>query len=396
MFAYRGFLLDSARHMQSVAEIEKLADALAALGFNRLHWHLTDDQGWRFGSERFPALNTAAAVRPYSDFGKTREDAPYGRVYTKAEMREIVAYCAERGIEVVPEFDMPGHTSALLAAYPALSCAGEAVKIKTHQGIFQDVLCLAKEETFETVTGILDEICEVFPGEFIHIGGDETPAAHWKACPACRRRMRELGVKSYAAYQNCFMNRVTEHLAQKGRRSIVWNDAVKGGNLDKRAVIQYWKEGDRASVRFINEGGSAILSPFSYCYLDYDYAITPLNRVLQFRPTLRGLTKAGEGRILGVEATLWTEYIRDDRTLERLAFPRAVAVAKIARGEPAPPYGDFLREVKKFRAWHPEVAFGDEWGWKHSRFEMPRGWIGFLKEHCSKDYLREQVFGKNG
>ncbi|MBQ4603227.1 MAG: family 20 glycosylhydrolase, partial [Clostridia bacterium] len=157
MFAYRGFMLDSVRHMQSIEEIKKLIDALSLLGFNKFHWHLTDDQGWRFESERFPVLNSVAAVRPYSDFGKTRDNNPYGRVYTKAEMREIVAYCTERGIDVIPEIDMPGHTRALLSAFPSLSCTGEAVKIKTHQGIFKDVLCLAKEETFEVITAIIDE-----------------------------------------------------------------------------------------------------------------------------------------------------------------------------------------------------------------------------------------------
>ena len=146
MYPYRGFSLDSVRHMQSIDEIKKLIDAAALLKFNKFHWHLTDDQGWRFQSERYPELNTIAAVRPYSDFGRIYENEPYGRVYTKNEMRDIVSYCAEKGIDVIPEFDMPGHMSALLHAHPHLSCTGEDVKIKTHQGIFRDVLCLAKEE----------------------------------------------------------------------------------------------------------------------------------------------------------------------------------------------------------------------------------------------------------
>ena len=193
MYKHRGFMLDSARHMQSIDEIKKIIDALSLLDFNKFHWHLTDDQGWRFESETFPELNKIAAVRPYSDFGKTRIDEPYGRVYTKSEMKEIVEYCAEKGIEVIPEFDMPGHTSALLSAIPSLSCTGEEVKIKTHQGIFKDVLCLAKEETFNTVTRIIDEFLEVFPGEYFHIGGDETPSAHWKECPECQKLMKDLG-----------------------------------------------------------------------------------------------------------------------------------------------------------------------------------------------------------
>ena len=392
MFAYRGFLLDSVRHMQSVAEIEKLIDALAPLGFNKFHWHLTDDQGWRFESEAFPALNTAAAVRPYSDFGRTRDNRPYGRVYTKAEMREVVAFCADRGVDVVPELEMPGHTSALLAAFPSLSCAGTPVRVKTHQGIFPDVLCLAKKETFTVVTRILDEILDVFPGEYVHIGGDETPAAHWKTCPACREAMRASGVKDFAAYQNCFMNRVIGYLESKNRRGIVWNDAVKGGNLDKRAVVQYWKENDAASVRFLNEGGRAILSPFSYCYLDYDYAVTPLNRVYALRTDLPGLTAAGKRNIIGVEAALWTEYIEDCDTLERMLFPRVLAVAQAARGEPRKPYADFLRDAVRLRDALRNVAFGDEKRWTQPRAAMPLGWLKFAKDHYTVAYIKEQLF----
>ena len=390
MFAYRSFLLDSARHMQSVEEIKKLIDALALLGFNKFHWHLTDDQGWRFECACYPALN-GAAVRPFSDFGKTCREGPYGRVYTKEEMREIVAYCAERNIDVVPEFDMPGHTGALLSVFPELSCGGAPVKIKTHQGIFKDVLCPAKEKTFEVVTRILDEFLEVFPGEYIHVGGDETPPDHWKACPDCRKKMKECGVRSFAEYQNLFMNRIVEYLAQKNRRCIVWNDTAKGKNLDKRAIIQYWKEHHRASVRFINAGGSAILSPFSYCYLDYDYSITPLNRVYALKPTLPGLTAEGRKRILGVEGTLWTEYVEDDETLERLVFPRLIAVAKAACGENGRPYPEFLEEVRSLAQKMPAFAFADEKEWTQPRAAVLPGWVRFLKSHFTKKSFQDLV-----
>ena len=388
MFAYRGFLLDSARHMQSVEEIKRLIDALAVLKYNYFHWHLTDDQGWRFESEVFPALN-AAAVRPYSDFGKTREDAPYGRVYTRAELREVVEYCEEKGMTVVPEFDMPGHTSALLSVFPELSCGGEKVKIKTHQGVFKDVLCPAKEKTFETVTRLLDEFTEVFPGEYVHVGGDETPPAHWKTCPDCRRYMREHGIKSFDAYHTDFMNRIVDYLARKGRTAIVWNDAAKSGALDKRAVLQYWKERDKASVAFLNAGGRAILSPFSYYYLDYDFQITPLNRVYAAKPTLPGLTAEGRKNILGVEATLWTEFITEDRALEEHAFPRAIAVAQTGLGERRATYEALLRDVKELRKELDFVAFADEAQWTQPRRAMPRGWIRFAREHVSKAYLKE-------
>ena len=392
MFEHRGFMLDSVRHMQSVDEIKKLIDAIALLGFNKFHWHLTDDQGWRFECDSFPELNAVAAVRPYSDFGKTRINEPYGRVYSKDEMREVVAYCAEKGLDVIPEFDVPGHTSALLSAMPELSCEGRKVKIKTHQGIFKDVLCLANKKTFDVVTKIIDEFLDIFPGEYFHIGGDETPSRHWKHCPHCQKRMKELGVKSYAEYQNCFMNRLIDYLESKGRHCIVWNEAARGANLDKRATIQYWKEKEKPSIDFINSGGKAILSPFSYCYLDYDYLITPLNRVYSLKPDLHGLTDEGKKNIIGVEAPIWTEYISDGNRLEELLFPRIIAVSKVALGENDKPYTQFLCDVNEIRNRLSDYNFYKEKKWTKSRASMPLGWLKFAKDRYTFEFIKEQLF----
>ena len=391
MLPYRGFMLDSVRHMQTVDEIKKLIDAIALLKFNKFHWHLTDDQGWRFESEKYPLLNTVSAVRPYSDFGRSYVNEPYGKVYTKEEMRDIVAYCSERGIDVIPEFDMPGHTSALLSAYPELSCGGKEVKIKTHQGIFKDVLCLAKEETFNMVTDILDEFLEVFPYEYIHIGGDEAPSDHWKACPHCQKLMRDSGVKAYSEYQNLFMNKVIDYLESKGRHAIVWNEAAKGENLHKRALVQYWKEDSKPTVKFLNEGGRAILSPFSYCYFDYDYSITPLNRVYSLEATLPGLTGKGKKNIIGIEAPIWTEYIDNNNRLEELLFPRIIAVSQIALGKAGLPYSLFLSYVKATREELNGIAFAPEKEWTKTRLSMPAGWLRFAKEHYTLDFIKEQL-----
>ncbi len=388
MFPHRGFSLDSVRHMQTIDEIKKLIDSLAVLNFNKFHWHLTDDQGWRFHSNRYPLLNTISAVRPYSDFGKNCVDEPYGRVYTKDEMTEIVRYCADKGIEVIPEFDIPGHTSALLSAYPMLSCEGKDVKIKTYQGVFKDVLCLAKSEGFEMVTDIIDEFLEIFPGEYFHIGGDEAPANHWKECPRCQLLMKELGITDYAHYQTHFMNKVIDYLESKGRHAIVWNEATKGKNLDKRAIVQYWKESPKDTVRFLNDGGKAILSPFSYCYFDYDYSITPLNRTYSLKPDLPGLTEEGKRNIIGFEATMWTEYVRDNETLEKLLFPRIIAVSKIAAGESNKPYKEFLQEVREYQKQMNTLSFADENAWTKSRFAMPLGWLKFAKDHYTKDFIK--------
>ena len=391
MFEYRGFMLDSVRHMQSIEEIKKLIDTLPLLKINKFHWHLTDDQGWRFESERFPQLNTVAATRPYSDFGKTYVNEPHGRVYTKDEMREIVAFCTERGIEVVPEFDIPGHTSALLSAIPSLSCTGEEVKIKTHQGIFKDVLCLAKEETYNTVIQIIDEFLEIFPGEYFHIGGDETPSDHWKTCPECQKLMKELGVENYSEYQNCFMNRIIDYLECKGRHGIVWNDSAKGGNLDKRAIIQYWKESPKPTVRFLNEGSKVILSPFSYCYFDYDYNITPLNRTYSLKADFKGLTEDGKKNIMGIEGTVWTEYISDNKHLEEFAFPRLIALSKVALGENDKPYNELVRDVHNIKKQLNNIAFTDEKLWKKPRIAYLYGWLKYVKEKISIKFIKELI-----
>jgi hexosaminidase len=377
--------------MQSIEEIKKLIDTLPLLKINKFHWHLTDDQGWRFESERFPQLNTVAATRPYSDFGKTYVNEPHGRVYTKNEMKEIVAYCADRGIDVVPEFDIPGHTSALLSAIPSLSCTGEEVQIKTHQGIFKDVLCLAKEETYNTVIAIIDEFLEIFPGKYFHIGGDETPSKHWESCPDCQKYMKELGVENYTEYQNCFMNRIVDYLESKGRHGIVWNDSAKAGNLDKRAVIQYWKESPKPTARFLNEGGKVILSPFSYCYFDYDYDITPLNRTYSLKADLPGLTENGKKNIIGIEATVWTEYITDNKQLEKLVFPRLIALSRVALKKNDKPYNELVKEVRNIRKQLKNIEFCDEKEWTKPRISMVYGWLKYVKEYITIDFIKELI-----
>ena len=388
MFPYRGFMLDSGRHMQALDDIKRLIDAAANLDFNIFHWHLTEDQGWRFESSSYPLLNTKASVRPYSDFGKAFDDKPYGGIYTKDEMRDIVAYCKERGITVVPEFDMPGHVSALLSVFPELSCRGEAVAVKTHQGIFSDVLCLATEQVYEVIFTLLDEFLDIFPSEYIHIGGDEAPSARWEKCPACRHKMQVLGITDYAEYQNVFMNRIIDRLESKGRHAIVWNDAAKGKNLDKRAILQYWKENDKPSIDFINSGGKAILAPFSYYYFDYPYEITSLRRAYSFNPHLKGLTDEGYQNILGLEAPLWTEYIDDSEAAQRLLFPRLLAVAATAHGENSLPYSKFVTSVKERRGEFADIAFEDERHWGYSHARTPLGWMKFSREHYTKEFFQ--------
>ncbi|MCR5207175.1 MAG: family 20 glycosylhydrolase [Eubacterium sp.] len=387
-YEYRGFMLDSVRHFIEVGEIKKLIDAMAFMKLNKFHWHLTDDQGWRIESEVYPQLN-AASVRKYSDFGRSFDNNAYGGIYTKDEIKDVIAYCEERCIEVIPEFDIPGHTSALLFAFPELSCSGEAVEVKTHQGIFKDVLCPAKDKTLEVILNIYGEICELFTSDYIHIGGDEAPSNHWESCEDCKRKMSELGITSFKEYQNSLMNAVIGALSEKGKTCIVWNDAAEGKNLDSRAVVQYWKENDKATFDFANRGGKLILSPFTYYYTDYGYDITPLNRTVSFNPELKEISSDS---VIGVEVPIWTEYISDSETLEKMLFPRAAAVANTAWSG-ATEYKRFLMSFGTCRKMLEKsgIRFADVWLWKNKRAAMPLGWLRFVKNNYSLNYIKEQL-----
>lgn len=229
VFAHRGFMLDCVRHFFPVTDLKRLIEAAARMKLNRFHWHLTDDQGWRIQIDAFPKLTQLASMRPCSNFGRYREAGPHGGFYTKEEIREIVAFCAERQITVIPEIEMPGHASALLSAYPEFSCDGKPVQVKTRGGVHADTLCAGKEETYAALESILTEVMELFPGKRIHLGGDEAPKDHWKACPLCQRKMRQEGLKSEVELQCWFTDRMADFLKSHGREAVVWNDALKGG-----------------------------------------------------------------------------------------------------------------------------------------------------------------------
>jgi len=243
-------------------------------------------------------------------------------------MKEIVAYCAERYIEVVPEFDMPGHTSALLAAHPALSCTGGPFQVQTKQGIFKDILCAGKEETFRLIFDVLEEMLAVFPSRYIHIGGDEAPKARWKACPDCQARMREEGLSSLQALQGYFMNRIISWLGARGKTAVVWNESLRGGNLAPSAVVQMWMDKNGECARWANGGGKLIVSDFYHYYCDYPYAMTPLRKTYRYRPALKEVRPIYQKNILGVEAPVWAEYIETFAHMSEMCYPRFAAVAE--------------------------------------------------------------------
>lgn len=325
-FPYRGFMLDTVRHIFSVEDTKKLIDAAASVKMNVMHWHLTDDQGFRIYSSRRPDATLKGSVRKSSDFGRLKESGEYGGYFTPEEMKEIVDYCTERYITVIPEFEMPGHSSALLHAFPELSCKGENVEIKTSQGIYEDVLCAGKDETFDVVFDILSDILEIFPSEYIHIGGDEAPKTRWKECPYCQERMRKEGLKDEETLQGWFTNKIVEFLKANGRKAIVWNESLKSGVVDSSVTVQMWMDKKKLSVDFANDGGRMINSDFFHYYCDYPYGMTPLNKTYNYNPVHRKIRD--KNTVAGVEAPIWTEYINNFEHLCFMLFPRVTAVAE--------------------------------------------------------------------
>ncbi len=325
-FPYRGFMLDTVRHIFTVEEIKKLVDAAASVKMNVMHWHLTDDQGFRIYSSRRPDATLKGSVRKSSDFGRLKETGEYGGYFTPEEMKEVVDYCAERYITVIPEFDVPGHTSALLHAFPQISCKGEAVEVKTSQGIYNDILCAGKDETFDVVLDVISDILEIFPSEYIHIGGDEAPKTRWKECPHCRKRMKDEGLKTEEELQGWFTNRIVDFLKSKGRKAIVWNESLRSGIVDGSVTAQMWMDRKKHSVKFANEGGRIINSDFFHYYCDYPYSMTPLIKTYNYNPVDKKIRD--KSRVAGVEAPIWTEYINNFDYLCYMFFPRVTAVAE--------------------------------------------------------------------
>ena len=327
-FSYRGFMLDSARHMQKASDIKKIVDAAALLKFNVFHWHLSDDQGFRIESEKFPELNEKGSWREGDDFGSRHVAEPYGGFYTKDEIRDIVAYCAERFIEVIPEIDVPGHTTALISTYPQLSCHNEQIAVKTKQGIFEDILCAGKDETLKFVYELLGEIIELFPSENFHIGGDEAPKIRWKECPECQAKIRELGLENEEELQGWFTSKIIEFLAEKGKKAIVWNESLAGGNLPEGTAVQMWMDPKKNCITWANRGNAIINSDFYHYYCDYPYYMTPLKKTYNFSPVPKGVAPIMERFVLGVECPMWTEHVYSFEWLCYMAFPRFAAVAE--------------------------------------------------------------------
>ncbi len=330
-YSYRAFMIDSCRHFFTLDEIKRMITHCAKLRFNVFHWHLTDDQGWRIEIDKYPELTAIGSIRHGSNFGEEQNDEDYGGFYTKADIKDVVDFAHAHHMKVVPEIDMPGHVSALLASIPSLSCTGEKVELKTTAGIFKDTICAGNDENFKILFDILDEVCELFPDEYVHIGGDEAPKNHWNNCPICKAKIAESGLMNSKELQGYFINRVKNYLTEKGKKTITWNESLNGNNLDDDIIVQRWmdpKERCKASPNKI------INSDFYRFYADYPYTMTPLKKVYVYDTDING-------NVMGIDTPIWTEYIYDIEKMEYMCFPRFIAAAQQGWCKNKPSYKQF-------------------------------------------------------
>lgn len=361
-FGYRGMHLDCSRHFFSVEEVKKYLDVMAMYKLNRFHWHLTDDQGWRAEIKKYPKLTEVGAFRNGTvikkDWG-SNDGVRYGGYYTQEQMKDIVAYAGKLGIVVIPEIDLPGHMMGALAGYPELGCTGGPYEVWTRWGISDQVLCPGKDGMFTFLEDVFTELMDIFPSEYIHIGGDECPKTEWEKCPACQARIKALGIKADEHHtaeqflQSYVTARVQKFLNDHGRKIIGWDEVLEG-ELAEGATVMSWR-GTEGGIKASAMGFDVIMTPNTYCYFDYYQSedqdkepfgiggFLPWDKVYSYEP-LEGLNDSQQKHILGVQANLWTEYVATPEHLEYMLLPRMNALSEVQWCEPE------NKDIERFKA----------------------------------------------
>lgn len=363
-FKYRGMHLDVGRHFFSVDFIKKYIDLMARLKMNTFHWHLTEDQGWRIEIKKYPKLQEIAAFRNetlvghYNNQPHQFDGKKYGGFYTQEQIKEVVAYANTRQVTIIPEIEMPGHSQAAIAAYPALGCTGEQVEVATKWGVFDEVYC-PKESTFKFLEDVIDEVVILFPGKYIHIGGDEAPKTNWKRCAHCQRLIKEKGLKDEHGLQSYFIARMEKYINSKGKQIIGWDEILEGG-LAPNATVMSWR-GTSGAIEAAKEGHDVILTPGSHCYFDHYQSedeneplaiggFLPLEKVYHFNPIPEELTDKEATYVLGAQGNVWTEYMQTEKQVEYMAFPRVVALSEVVWSSPENKnYTDFINRLEQYQ-----------------------------------------------
>lgn len=415
-FTYRGMHLDVSRHFFPVAFIKKYIDLLAMHKYNTFHWHLTDDQGWRIEIKKYPLLTQIGGYRNGTIIdrypGKGNDALQYGGFYTQEQIKEIVKYASERYINVIPEIEMPGHASAAIAAYPQLSCfpnedteidsatawAGSrrGKHVQQTWGVFNDVFT-PTDYTFNFIENVLDEVMQLFPSKYIHIGGDECPKENWKRSPFCRQLIKEKNLKDEHGLQSYFIQRIEKYVNSKGKKIIGWDEILEGG-LAPNAAVMSWR-GTEGGIAAAKENHDVVMTPQSHCYFDHSQSSNedsvtiggylPLEKVYNYEPVPTALTKAQSNNILGAQANLWTEYITNERKVEYMVLPRMAALAEVlwrAKGkrtmEDFEQRLPFLLEKYKTMGYNYSTAYYDL---KGAVIKMPDNKTGWKLETKNKD-----------
>ena len=361
-FAYRGMHLDCSRHFWEPDEVKKYIDVMSWFKLNRLHWHLSDDQGWRIEIKKYPLLSQIACFREGTMIGHewgSSDHKRYGGFYSQDEIREIIEYAAARGITIIPEIDLPGHMLAAMSAYPWLGCTGGPYEAWTRWGVSEQVLCAGKESTYTFLENVLSEVADLFPSEYIHIGGDECPKTEWEKCPDCQAKIKELGLKGDDKFtaeqylQNYVTKRMQDFLATKGKKIIGWDEILEG-ELAPGATVMSWR-GAAGGQKAAAEGFDAIMTPNSHFYFDYCQAedsehepltiggFLPVEKVYSFDP-FDGIAPENQAHILGIQANLWTEYIATPEHLEYMLLPRMLALSEVQWCDPS------RKDFERFKA----------------------------------------------
>ena len=345
-YKHRGSMLDVSRHFFPVSFVKRYIDLLALHKMNRFHWHLTDDQGWRIEIKKYPKLTEIGSKRKESMKGHYTDGkfdgTPHGGFYTQEEIKEVVAYAKKKFITIIPEIEMPGHALAALASYPELGCTEKSLKGTPYEvtgiwGVHDDVFC-PSEKTFTFLEDVLTEVIALFPGEYVHIGGDECPKIAWKQSQFCQDLMKKEGLKDEHELQSYFIKHFDKFLTSKGKKAIGWDEILEGG-ISPNATIMSWR-GVEGGIAAAQQNHDAIMTPTGFCYLDYYQSdpttepiaiggYLPLEKVYSYDPTPKALTPEQAKHILGVQANIWTEYIQTPEHLEYMAYPRASAIAEV-------------------------------------------------------------------
>lgn len=360
-YQWRGMHLDVCRHFFPASFVKRYIDILAMYKFNVFHWHLTEDQGWRIEIKKYPKLTLIGAWRKGTMVGKYSDQKfdtiRYGGYYTQEEIKEVVAYAEERHVTIVPEIEMPGHSVAAIAAYPWLSCQGKQIEVAKGWGVFDDVYC-TKDSTFNFLQDILDEIISLFPGKYIHIGGDECPKTRWKTCSTCQARIKKEGLKDEHELQSYFITRIEKYLNSKGKQIIGWDEILEGG-LAPNAAVMSWR-GTEGGIAAAKQKHNVVMSPGRPCYFDHYQSkniekeplaiggFNPIDSVYNYNPTPKVLINGEKQFILGAQANVWTEYILSEKQVEYMAVPRLIALSEVLWTEPENKnFADFLVRLKK-------------------------------------------------